>query len=107
VLIDQITRSCSNEKVALAAVASLGNSFADRICMAASRYGLTTGAFAANAVRRFAHSAGENEHKAVRRAMVRSDQPILAGLQYILESALDERVTVQRPTTDGKRQACG
>lgn len=85
--IDEIVHTCSNEKVAQAAVASLGFAFASRVKTAADIHGVTIGAFTAKIVREFGDEAHAQERRAVDRAMHRSDQPILRGLQVILERA--------------------
>jgi hypothetical protein len=76
------------EKVAQAAVASIGFVFALRVKSAADVHGLGIGDFVARAVREFSRVAGECERKAVRCAMDRSQQPILSGLKAILERKL-------------------
>jgi pyruvate/2-oxoglutarate/acetoin dehydrogenase E1 component len=87
---NEIVRTCSNENVAKAAVASLGCTFAERVRASAGVYGLSVGAFTAWTVRRFHDSASDCERKAVGAAMAGSDQPILVGLRRILELALAE-----------------
>ena len=104
--IEEITRSCSNEKVVMAAVASLGASFAHRVSVAAGQNGLSAGAFAALTVRRFAHTAGEADRKAVRMAMRGADQPVLSGLRQIIELTLEGRTNRGHFAVEGKRQAC-
>jgi hypothetical protein len=89
VLVDEIIHTCSNEKIAQAAVASIGFVFALRVKNTADLHGLSVGAFAARIVHEFGHAADEGERKAVRRAMELSQQPILGGLQKILERKLD------------------
>jgi hypothetical protein len=93
VLVNEIIHTCSNEKIAQAAVASIGFVFALRVKNTAELQGLTVGAFAAKIVHEFGHAADECERKAVRRAMELSPQPILGGLQKILERKLDAEVT--------------
>ncbi|WP_156898136.1 hypothetical protein [Methylocapsa acidiphila] len=83
-MIAEIVHSCSNEKVAQAAVASIGSDFAGKVGATASAYGMSIGAFTAHAVRRFDQSVGEDEKKVLRQAMRGSDQPILYGLRRIL-----------------------
>jgi hypothetical protein len=88
--IDEIVHTCSNENVARAAVASIGVSFASRVRSAADLLGVSTGLFAARAVRTFAAAAPIDERREVVRAMFRADQPILRGLEAILERELDD-----------------
>jgi hypothetical protein len=90
VLLDEIVHTCSHEKVAHAAVASLGYAFLKRVQCAADQRGVSIGAFAANVVREFGEDAQAHERRAIDRAMYKADQPILRGLQTILERQLKE-----------------
>jgi hypothetical protein len=83
-LIAEIIHTCSHEKVAQAAVASLGSDFAGKVGATAGAYGLSIGAFTARTVREFETNVGEREKQALRAIMARTDQPILTGLQHIL-----------------------
>ena len=83
-LIAEIIHTCSHEKVAQAAVASLGSDFAGKVGATAGTYGLSIGAFTARTVREFETNVGEREKQALRAIMARTDQPILIGLQHIL-----------------------
>ena len=87
--VDEIIHTCSNEKVAQAAVASIGFVFALRVKTTADVHGLTIGAFAARVVSEFGRVADERERKVVHGAMAGSQQPILCGLKTILERQLD------------------
>ena len=114
--IDEIVHTCSNENVAHAAVASIGISFIARVRLRADMYGIGVGAFAARAVRSFAEEAPVNERREIMRAMFRADQPILRGLQAILERELDDSSVLDsgawRPVTptftvsDGVARGC-
>jgi hypothetical protein len=88
-LMDDIFHSCSHEKVAQAAVASIGGAFADRVRQVAAVRGLTPGAFAASAVRRFDRTASGDARDILRRALRGTDQPLLHGLRLILEPSLE------------------
>lgn len=83
-LIAEIIHTCSHEKVAHAAVASMGSSFAGKVGVTAEAQGLSIGAFTARAVREFGQVCGEEEKYALQQIMEGSDQPILTGLQHIL-----------------------
>jgi hypothetical protein len=109
VLIDEIVHTCSNEKVAQAAVASLGFAFVSRIKTAADLRGVTIGAFAAKVVREFGDDAQLSERHTVDRAMQRSDHPILRGLQMILEKELEEPSSSGRGRwpNSGIQRGCG
>jgi len=89
-LLAEIIRTCSHEKVAHAAVASMGPSFAEKVRVAAGDLDLSTGAFAARVVRDFDECSGEVERQAIRKAMGGSDQPILTGLRLILRPIIEE-----------------
>jgi hypothetical protein len=108
VSVEEIIHTCSNEKVAQAAVASIGLVFALRVKSAADVHGLGIGDFAARAVREFGRAAGEFERKAVHGAMERSPQPILSGLKAILERKLDAESMLDhgsRPLSGWSRSA--
>jgi hypothetical protein len=90
VLLDEIVHTCSHEKVAQAAVASLGFAFLLRVKRAADQRGVSIGAFTANIVREFGEDARAHERRAIDRAMCKADQPILRGLQTILERQLEK-----------------
>lgn len=95
-LIHEIIHSCSHEKVADAAVASMGAAFAGRVGVTAGACGLSIGAFTARAVREFEAFSDEAERQAVRRAMDGSDQPILVGLQLILSPIMEKEWAERR-----------
>jgi hypothetical protein len=88
VSIEEIVHTCSNENVAQAAVASLGLVFAARVQSEAEHHGVTPGAYVARLVYEFGKAADAGARRAVRHAMERADQPLLAGLRLILESRL-------------------
>ena len=88
-LIAEIIHTCSHEKVAQAAVASMGHDFAGKVGATAGAYGLSIGAFTARAVREFERRVGEPEKQALRALMDRADQPILIGLQHILQPVIE------------------
>jgi aspartokinase-like uncharacterized kinase len=88
-LMDDIFHSCSHEKVAQAAVACIGGVFADRVRHVAADRGLTPGAFAASAVRRFDRTASGDARDILRRAVRGTDQPVLHGLRLIVEPSLE------------------
>jgi hypothetical protein len=88
-LIAEIIHTCSHEKVAQAAVASMGADFAGRVGATAGAYGLSIGAFTARAVRDFERRVGEQEKQALRALMHHADQPILTGLQHILQPVIE------------------
>jgi hypothetical protein len=95
-LMDDIFHSCTHEKVAQAAVACIGGPFADRVRHVAAVHGLTPGAFAASAVRRFDRTASGDARDILRRALRGTDQPVLHGLRLILEPSLEEADEYER-----------
>lgn len=88
-LIAEMIHSCSHEKVAHAAVASMGSGFAGKVGITAGAKGLSIGAFTARAVREFEKIGGEQEKQALRAVMEGADQPILIGLQHILRPVIE------------------
>jgi hypothetical protein len=89
VSIDEIVHTCSNEKVAQAALASLGLAFATRVRGEADCQGISAGAYVARLVSEFDNAADASERRCIHKAMERADQPILAGLRLMIESRLN------------------
>ncbi len=87
-LVGDIINSCSNARVAEAALASIGGGFAARVRMAAAAAGLETGAFVAQEVVAFAEDADGDDWAALDKVMSGADHPILVGLRHILVVAL-------------------
>jgi hypothetical protein len=87
-LLVEIIKTCSHEKVAQAAVASIGTEFEQRVERAARERGMRTGSFVASAVRCFGRTAGDDEWAGLAHAMAGNDMPILSGLRHILEVTL-------------------
>lgn len=88
-VVSEILRTCSHEKVAHAAVASIGRDFLERVNGIAGQRGLEPGAFAAQAVRDFERRAGDRQRQDLECAVKNTDMPLLQGLRYILEDALE------------------
>jgi hypothetical protein len=95
-LIGEIIKTCSHEKVAQAAVASIGTEFRQRVERAARERSVRTGVFVAAAVRCFGRTAGDDEWADLARAMERKDMPILCGLRHILEVTLADQFPTMR-----------
>jgi hypothetical protein len=106
-LIAEIIHTCSHEKVAQAAVASMGSAFAGKVGVSAGACGLSIGAFTARAVREFDASSGEPERQAIRNAMDGADQPILTGLQLILSPLLEKEGCTLHKRAQGPSSASG
>lgn len=98
-LATDMINSCSNDKVAQAALACIGGEFAERVRQAAEASGVSPGRFVALAVRNFALRADAAACADLRTKMTGSDQPILSGLRHVLERALErEELRIRRPT---------
>lgn len=95
-LLTEIVKTCSHEKVALAAVSSIGSEFRQRVEKAARERGLRTGTFVASVVRCFGRAAGDEEWADLARAMESKDMPILSGLRHILEVTLAGQIPAMR-----------
>jgi hypothetical protein len=99
----ELIRTCTHEKVAEAAVRSIGGAFCERVTLLARACGASCGAFAAQRVRRFSDEACETEWEALATAVRGADAPILVGLRWIVERSLDD----ERACCGGARRAHG
>jgi hypothetical protein len=88
VSIEEILHTCSNEKIAQAAVLSLGFDFASRVRSAAEGHGITTGVLVAGIIRDFGKTADADDRRLVTRTMEKTDQPLLVGLRFIVDAYL-------------------
>ena len=89
-LVADLIHSCSNDKVAQAALACIGGQFAERVRAAAQEKGLNVGRFVVIVVRDFARRADEAAHAALAHKIAGADQPLLFGLRYVLEPAVED-----------------
>ena len=89
-LIADLIHSCSNEKVAEAALCCLGGRFAENVNVAAREKGMSAGAFVVGVIRDFARHADTPTRESLREKIVSDDQPLLEGLRTLLEGALRE-----------------
>ena len=87
-LIADILHSCSNERVAEAAVDSIGGDFAHRVRLLAARCDMPVGLLVGRLVRRFAADAHERDWRQVTLAIFGDDQPVLAGLRAVVEAMM-------------------
>lgn len=87
-LVSDILHSCGNERVAEAAVISIGGEFADRLRALASRCEITVGDLVGRLVRRFAIEAAEPDWRFVTAAMDGKDLPVLCGLKAIVDTMM-------------------
>lgn len=84
-LVSDLLHSCTNDRVAAAAVFSIGGAFASHVQAGADEHGLTMGAYAARMVREFALGASERDWRDLVVACRGADHPVLAGLQLIVD----------------------
>ena len=87
-VLTELIRSCSHEKVAEAAVASIGPGFRRLIADAAEARRTTIGAYTSGCVHHFALEAEEHDWHELAGKLDGADMPILSGLRHILESSL-------------------
>jgi hypothetical protein len=86
-ILHKIVRSCSYPPVARAALASIGGEFAAQIEARALRCNISPGVLVARIVEEFSSRASHKERSGIQEAARGADQPILAGLRYILSEA--------------------
>ncbi len=84
-LVSDLLHSCANDRVAAAAVSSIGGEFAVRVQRMAREDNLSVGAYTSQVVRAFALGATERDWRALVFATRGHDHPVLAGLQAILD----------------------
>ncbi len=102
-LIGDMLHSCSHEAVAKAAVACIGDRFADRVRAAGRRRGVGVGSFVAGVVREYARRASESDLARLRRSIAGTDQPILVALRCVVEQALQDLAPRPRPPSGLRR----
>ncbi len=85
----EIIRSCSHEKVAEAAVHSIGPAFRDRVALLATASNMPSGVYIARLVRRFGEEASDAEIAGLDRVVAGADMPILEGLRWIVDVMTD------------------
>jgi hypothetical protein len=98
----EVIHTCSNDKVAEAALISLGGAFAKIVAVAAARRGFPQGRFVAELTREFERHAGTCVWARAEQAMRGADQPVLVGLYVILAHGLLEENL--RATSDGAKR---
>lgn len=87
-LIADLIHSCSNEKVAEAALCCLGGRFAENVNVIAREKGVSAGSFVVAVIRDFAFNADAPMRESLREKITGDDQPLLEGLRTLLENAL-------------------
>lgn len=83
-LIEEVARTCANDRVAHAAVASIGRNFLAEVTGRANAHDMSVGAFTSMYVNRFLRHGEEGELRSVVVAMKGSQEPVLAGLHRIM-----------------------
>lgn len=96
-LVSDLLHSCANDRVAEAAVSSIGGAFASRVQAGAADDGVTVGSFTSRIVREFAVLASERDWRDLVMAVRGQDHPVLAGLQVIVS----RRLGAMRSTGEG------
>jgi len=105
-----LIRSCTNEHVARAALISIGGEFAVRVAAEAARQELSCGRYVAQSLRDFERDSDLCVWGAAERVMHSSEQPILAGLYFILDHCLaharsadhcDDQAPIAQRANDG------
>jgi hypothetical protein len=89
-LITDLIHSCSNEKVAQAALMCIGGRFAERVREVAHGKGMNAGRFVTVVIRDFARRADDGVRESLREKISGSDQPLLNALRAVLEPVLEE-----------------
>lgn len=92
----ELIKSCSHEKVAEAAVLSIGGDFRDRVILLACASGASPGSLASECVRRFAEEAQDEDWEALASVLAGCDIPILHGLRWLVETMLDGELPSER-----------
>ncbi len=87
-VVNDIVNSCAHEKVAEAALASIGTQFLADVRAAARCKSQSPGAYAAASVSQFRSRAQLNDYAELHSAIRGADQPVLKGLRLILERRL-------------------
>jgi len=100
--LQEVVRSCTNPRIAEAALASIGGAVAARIRAEATRGDIAPGALVAELVSEFDEHCCSSIRASTEEAMRASEQPVLTGLQHILGHALLRRVLSGRSEAAGE-----
>jgi hypothetical protein len=92
----EVFDSCSNPKVAAAALASIGGDIAAGVRAVAAQNGVPAGVLVAELVREFREHSCPSVVASAEEAMRRSELPVLTVLQQILAHALVRRALVDQ-----------
>jgi hypothetical protein len=85
----ELFRTCSNEHVASAALSCIGGALERRVEKAAHRAGISRGAYVVRLLLDYERQADLKRRNILQQGMARQEMPILAGLQHVIESALE------------------
>ncbi len=83
-LVSDILKSCSHERVAEAAVASIGGDFAHHVRRRAGERGHSVGGSTANHVKQFSRQASKRDGRLLLATLRGEDLALLAGLQAVM-----------------------
>lgn len=84
----ELFRTCSNEHVAAAALASVGGRLQRRVTTRAGRDGVAVGRLVAALLADYDRRASPARRRELESRMQDVDMPLLAGLRHVLETAL-------------------
>jgi len=89
-LIADLIHSCTNEGVALAALASLGREFHERVLLFALKNKILPEIFIIAVIKKFELTASDDDKALLHQKIIGSDQPLLAALRLLIEEALEK-----------------
>lgn len=101
-LIGEVVRTCANDRVAHAAIASIGRRFLADVTERATAYDMSVGEFAKLSVERFLRHGDEAELRSVTSVMIGAQEPVLAGLHRVLCIMLASTGSSDRHPADRK-----
>ena len=89
-LIADLIHSCTNEGVALAALASLGRDFHERVQLFALKNKILPETFIIALIKKFELTASDEDKVLLHQKTIGSDQPLLTALRLLIEEALEK-----------------
>ena len=84
----ELFRTCANEHVAAAALASLGGRLRRKVAALARRDGVSAGRLVAGVLADYDRRASPGRRRELEQQMKGGDMPVLAGLRQVLEIGL-------------------
>jgi hypothetical protein len=100
----ELFRTCSNEHVASAALACIGGALQRRVESAARRAGISRGEYVVHLLLDYERKADLKRKKALQLGMDQHEMPILAGLQHVVEIALEDAWDGEARREEGAKQ---